>query len=576
MKLTKAFLFPTLIAWLLWFAFSLYYGFDRLYGDSAFYLFDVINELKFSIAHQRPAGYLIEFIPLILAKNNASMEQIILWFSLNESIVLISISVLGSVLVKDVRMGLAIMLPFFLGDRYNYFNPVSELLLAAPLFVLFFGLLFSKGEEKWVQLLFLPFVVFVVYSHPLYYILLPLVYGLIILLKKVPLKWNVIHGLFIIITLLVRYFTTDEYDKKQLEVEHQLGFSEIANHFLNSGSTLSLLQAFAGLMLMLLLSIFIIFKHEKKIISIYSIGVFGALVGVVIYKYSALFPDTMEPFERYLFPASIFVSLLFYFSSFHMNKWAPWFIGLVIVYQSLQLFSYGKKVKDRNFQLGSLIEYGQQHHYSKVTVKYHNFNPTRLGHDWIMTNESLLLSRIVGNKKNVQVSVHESVEGSILNEMLPNQFVYFPWWCLNVNTLNPEYFNVYAQPLKTVNTFVDTLDIKKIDFSKFNVELLSTNFKSDKSNIRVKINLVNNGQVPLYSGLEKNEFHLSYDWRKNGEIVEVGGSVPLLADLLPGSLKQLILLNTPTEAGLYDLAFYFEINENERIFVDVSKSIQVE
>ncbi len=576
MKLTKGFLFPTLIAWLLWVAFSLYYGFDRLYGDSAFYLFDVINELKFSIAHERPAGYLIEFIPLLLAKNNVSMEQIILWFSLNESIVLVSFSILGSVLVKDTRLGLAIMLPFFLGDRFNYFNPVSELLLATPVFILFFGLLFVNGEKRWVQLLFLPVVVFIVYSHPLYYILLPLAYVLIVLLKKVPIKWNVIHGFFIIITLLVRYFTTDEYDKKQLEVEHQASLSEIANHFFNSSSTWSLLQVFVGLLLILLLSVFILFKYEKKLIAIYSIGVFCSLVGLVIYKYSHLFPDTMEPFERYLFPVSIFVSLLFYVSSFHMNKWAAVLVGAVIVYQSVQLFNYGQKVKDRNFQLCSLIEYGQQHHYSKLTVKYQNFNPSRLGHDWIMTTESLLLSRIVGNKKNVQVSVYESVDGSVLNSMLANQFVYFPWWCMNVNTLNPEYYNVYEQPLRLVNSSSDSATLLKIDSSQIKVELFSDCFDSGKRNVKVKASLINKGPAVLYSGSDGNGARLEYFWMQNSKEIVLAGSVPLLADLLPGSLKQIILLDTPPMRGIYDLAFYFEINENERVFVDVSKSIRVE
>jgi len=564
MKGSNAFLIPCILAWVLWLAFSLFFGFDRLYGDAAFYLFDVINDLRFSIAHHRPAGYLIEFIPLWLAKNNAPMEQIILWFSLNESLVLISFSMVAGVLMKDFRLSLAVMLPFFLGDRYNYFNPVSELLLATPVFILIFGCLYLKGDKLWVQLLFLPITVFVVYSHPLYYILLPLSYGLIFLLKKVPTKWNIVHAFFIVGTILLRYFTIDEYDLMQFEADYKTGFSEILNHFSNNTESLKLLMVFAGLLIVVVLSLTILFKRENKIIGLYASTVFFALIGLVIYKYSHLFPDTMEPFERYLFPASIFVSLLFYVSSFHPFKYWPSILTLIIVFQAIHLFNYGKKVQSRNYQLASLIEYGQQHHYSKVIVKYFNFNPTRLGHDWIMTSESLLLSKMIGNKKNVQVAVYESYDAELLKSIKEDQFIYFPWWSINTNTMNPEYFNMYPQALTNVNANTDSFDLTSIDSSLFEVKLESEEFSADEKNRKEKLMLMNKSAQTIFSGLETDAIQIEYKWVRKGVEMKLGGKVALLADLKPGTLKQLIIVDTPKEAGTYDLAFYFVFNEKER------------
>jgi hypothetical protein len=160
--------------------------------------------------------------------------------------------------------------------------------------------------------------------------------------------------------------------------------------------------------------------------------------------------------------------------------------------------------------------------------------------------------------------------------MLANQFVYFPWWCMNVNTLNPEYFNVYEQPLRVINTSIDSTLLSSIDSCRVSVELLSTRFSSGKKKVHSRVKLNNVGRLTINSGLDNNSALLEYNWMQNGNLVQPGGSVPLLADLLPGSLKQIILLDIPPDAGSYDLAFYIVINGNEKVMVDLVKSINVD
>jgi hypothetical protein len=577
MKPNRGYFIAFILSAGIWFYFSYIFRFDRLYGDAAAYLFNIINELKFSIAHQRPAGYLIEFIPLILARSNASMESIIAWMSFNESIVLILFSFTAVFLMKDVKLGLAVLLPFFLGDRYNYFNPVSELILAAPVLILSIGCLDKYGTRIWANLLFLPMIIFLIFSHPLYNLLLPVSYLLLLLNKKMPIKWILIHTLTLILTMVYRYITLMDYDKKQLAVEHHLDIFNTIQFYLNHSNTVFLLQSFLGLIIVTLVSLYLFYKAKKKLMAIIGFLFSAGMILLILYKFSHLFPDTMEPFERYLFPVSVFSGLLFYFSTQQRDeKWIPYLLIAVFIYQSVQLFNYGKVVQNRNLQLKGLIEYAQSHNESKVIVKYSNFNPKRLGHDWIMTTESMLLSRIIGNRKLVQAAVYESFDPALRSNITPFQYVHFPWWAIDINSLNPEYFRFYPQPFSHCNTPTDSQTVAQLEGNKFKIELSPSGFKVNKKADAILAIITNNSNITVSSGLEAPSVLLGYCWRQDGNDVMFREGFPLLADLRPGKLKQLLFLDMPSKKGNYNLSFYFLINGKDRIYLNSLSDISVD
>lgn len=557
---------PALLAGIIWLYLSFFFRLDRLYGDSAFYLFNVINDLKFSIAHRRPAGYLVEFIPLFLAKRGSDMKTIIEWFSINESIVLVSVALVAYWIIRDVKIFIAVLIPFFLGDRYNYFNPVSELLLASPILILWIGMLDKFGSKNFVNILFVPFIVFFVYSHPLFNLLFPISYGILVLQRRLHIKWIILHMSFFAITAFYHFAHINNYDKQQIDVESSRGVFETLQYYFSLSELGRYLVYCIPLFVLISFSIYTFYKTDKKLLALYcsliSIGYFL----IVFYKFQSLFPETLEPFERYLFPLSVFAGLLFYYAG--ESKRINWSIAitLIIVFQTLQIVSYGKNVQTRNKQLINVIEYSQQNNLCKVVVDYFNFNPYRLGHDWIMTSESMLLSKVVGNKRTVQVSVLQSFDKDLFNRFENNQYVYFPWYSYNQNELNQDYFHFYEQGLYLLNTKAN-LDSIKLDSvsKKIEVSVPDASFKANRST-KLFVNLINQSTTTIPSLFnDSNDIVIGYSWLDSRNKVIERGSVKLLADLRPGNLKQLVSISCPNKKGEYKLSFAFLYGERRSI-----------
>jgi len=500
----------------------------------------------------------VEFIPLFLAKRGSDMKTIIEWFSFNESIVLLSVALVAYWIIRDVKIFIAILIPFFLGDRYNYFNPVSELLLASPILILWIGILDKYGSKIFVNLLFIPFIVFIIYSHPLFNLLFPISYGILVLQRRLQIKWIVLHMSVFALTAFYHFTHINSYDKQQINVENSRGVFDTIQYYFSLSEFGSFLVYCMPLIVLVFFTIYTFYKTDKKLLAVYGFLISAGYFFMVLFKFQSLFPETMEPFERYLFPLSIFASLLFYFGGEGKSfKWSI-VITLVIVFQTFQIVSYGKNVQTRNKQLINVIEYAQQNNLGKVVVDYFNFNPYRLGHDWIMTTESMLLSKIVGNKRTVQVSVLQSFDKELFNRFESNQYVYFPWFCYNQNELNQDYFHFYDQGLSLLNTKAN-LDLIKLDSvsKKIVVSVPEASFKSNRST-KLFVNLINQSTTTIPSLFnDSNDIVIGYSWLDSRNKVIERGSVKLLADLRPGNLKQLVSISCPNKKGEYKLSFAF-------------------
>src|SRR4051812_42223715 len=66
------------------FLIALVFNRERIYGDAAYYLFQLVNDKRFVIEHNRFIEPVIEFIPYLLVKYSVNLKYVILAASLNE------------------------------------------------------------------------------------------------------------------------------------------------------------------------------------------------------------------------------------------------------------------------------------------------------------------------------------------------------------------------------------------------------------------------------------------------------------------------------------------------------------
>ncbi len=563
-----------LLGFISWILLSIIFRSDRLYGDAAFYLFNCINDLKLFTAHERPVTALIQLFPLILARSNAEMITIIHAFSLNESLFTILLACIPLVFLKDFRLGVAMILPLFLGVKWNYYNPVSELILCGPIFIGAFGFLWSFPNSKFSRIGFIPLSIYLVLNHPLYYVLVPAIYILFITEKKLPLKWVFVHCLVLLFVIGYKVATADSYDQQQLLAVKALSFSDVLKLYLSWSSVSTLLVSFGAMFIILIILFYRLARLVSPVTWIYSLLLTSGLFIGVLYKFHFMFPDTYEPFERYLFPVSLLTGIFFYFASDNGNG-IRWLISTVIIIQSVFIYNYGISVQLRNDQLLNVIKYAQDHHLTKVVVSHFNFNPTRLGHNWSMIAESLLLSKANGNKHSVQVAIYESFDKNLLLSIGNDQYVHFPWWAISEKELNSEYFYLYRQPFKMANS-IDSLEYKDLKAAlSIRAGLSKQCYAKLKHSRNVQMKFENSGTEVLHSGINPNLLLIGANWFKEGKEVRFAGEVPLLADILPGSLNQYFNLNTELTKGSYDLQFYLKYKGQIIALLNVQKGIEI-
>ena len=118
-----------------WFAWR--FAPERLYSDSGYYLFHVVNEGGFHIEHGRWVLALSQLLPWLGVKLGLPLSQLIVLHSLNNVIFLMLSLVFVIGVLKDLRSGLALSAIHLVGLTHGLFCPIFELYYGVALIVVF-------------------------------------------------------------------------------------------------------------------------------------------------------------------------------------------------------------------------------------------------------------------------------------------------------------------------------------------------------------------------------------------------------------------------------------------------------
>ena len=113
------------------------YADERLYADSGYYLFRVVNESSFHIEHGRWVLALAQALPLVGVKLGLPMGAVIHLHSLANVVFLMLSMIYALVLLKDRRTALLLAMAQVIGLAHGLFCPVFELYYGVALVLLF-------------------------------------------------------------------------------------------------------------------------------------------------------------------------------------------------------------------------------------------------------------------------------------------------------------------------------------------------------------------------------------------------------------------------------------------------------
>lgn len=557
------------------FVFSIVFANERIYGDSADYLFKIIHHGDFFIAHNRPASVFVEWLPLLMVKLKLPLSYILYGFSIAEFAYFFTWYIVFSRVLKAPPYAIGIVLAYTFGLRWNYFNPVSELITAFP-FVFLLAWLWNNTPKNIVAwyTLSLAVAMFVFLSHPLYLLLLPALFGYFYL-NNLKERRFIFLGIGILVLAAINYKLLAGYNKMSLEMaQYKLAPADIIKKFFSIATIIDLVKSYAGIMLLLGIVVYSLIKEKKFIRLILAVGFVIGFFGLVSYKYGGYYPDTFEPFERYLFIIPLFICLLAVPYLLQTGKKVRLGLVVLLVWHLFYLGKYGMHIKHRYAVLNNAISNAGQFASNKVYIRAENYycimgSARERGHDWVMPTESLLLTSAKGPTNAKQVFVKDILGPEFYAITANDNYMYnYVGWLGNIGDLNPAYMQMKAVPWVEANT--DSLQ-PGFDFSKITVKTYGEISIKAGQTKKVDLTITNTGNVPLYSGMKLQRRGIGYRW-VSISTDEVGGYLtPLMCDVL-STVKQEVVITGPSAPGEYNLQIGYKA-EKPDTFIPFKSSI---
>jgi hypothetical protein len=535
----------------------------RLYGDSADYLVRMIQYDSFFIAHERPASIFIEWLPMLLIWMSIPMKMVILSLSMAEWLWFFACFMAFRFFFKSNIHAIALVLIYLFGIRWNYFNPVSELILAFPIFLLL-QLILSKAESySNTRLLILAsfIVAFLVFSHPLYAAAI----GFLLVWKWIESGYDrkiIWLSLSFAVIVAIRYFTLDSYDKNPLnKLVEEVSLQETIDKFTFLPHVKDLLKSYFGLILSLLIGIWILAKRKQYLLIALLLAFVFGYVALVIQKFGFLYPETYEPFERYLFILPLVVLTVLIPQLKQLNGMQIAILRLCLIVHFITLVNYSFEVQERYSIFNNAISNSYQFDECKVAYRKENYHLEFVsnrdnGHDWIQTSESLLLSSMRGRDSTKQVFIKEILPDDFYTNAGLDQFLIYPTgWTISSDTINDYYFNLPHSKWKIANTdSVQEFTLEEMKKVLFTTDDLSFGSYAKGTKVQIQIRLENKLGRPIFSGVRNGKSGISYKWYNPKTGAFLGGlfTSQLMADFYT-TLNQKMMVVMPDEKGEYVL-----------------------
>lgn len=546
---------------LVWVGIALVFFPFRLYGDVSHYLMVMINEEGFFITHSRPASVLLEWLPLLLIKLNRPMAQVILGITLAEIIYLSTIT--GFFLWrKKPQLAFFMLFALLIGIRWNFFNPVSELVLAAPM-VFFLPDLFQqiwKASNPWYAYLALVLLtLFLVFSHPLLMAILALQAAYSGISQHTNARWYACLML-ILVSFVVRWWYMDAYEKAPLQhLSERESWEAILKKFATPEYCFDLAKAYAGVFF--LFCVILLFSDVKRLLlfRVFVIGFVLSWLIIVLRQYSFLYPQTFEPFERYMFIIPLGLCLLASQVSFKINHRLIAGFILVIIFHSSTLLRYAQFVKNRYQFLDHALLNIKHTKERKVYIRKANYYPSEelpriYGHDWILGNESLVRSAMDGPTQTCQVFIKELLDEQHLQRLKGTDFLAYYQDGEDLSKLNPVYFILPSDSWVEANSDGSQMRLSQIKPGEIvgkwdDVEAIQINHER-----MATVEILNNSGYLFHSGLLDEKLWITMEWvdSQGKNVPDLDVRNPLMIDLYQ-YLRQRILIRYPIEKGSYQV-----------------------
>lgn len=391
--------------------FAIHFADERLYADSGYYLFHVVNEGGFHIEHGRWVLALSQALPWAGVKLGLPLGTVIQLHSLANVAFLVLAMAYSLIVLRDQRTAVIIAAAQVIGLAHGLFCPIFELYYGVGLVLLFHATATNDRLNGWNQLLLCGLLFLgALSSHPMAW---PLLLGSILLLEPRQRRPLLITLLGLTIAFaLVRGLTMSVYESAQLSFLQRLAFPSLVVRLFAPSTLLThgqrVLQHYPDVLLLALFSVAALWSSDRRRVAlIFLVGLLGFYVATGLYL-----PDPMH--DRYReqvdFAFAAWTLLIILGSVWSLSRWRPALLIALLVYvgcRMVHVHSIAPYYQARTRWHLDLIAQAHAHGLRKAIIP----SPTlafgtadeRVAPYWSTGLETLLLSAKDGAEQTVSV-----------------------------------------------------------------------------------------------------------------------------------------------------------------------------
>lgn len=415
---------------------------ERLYADSGYYIFKVINNENFWVEHNRYILILSQLFPLIAIKIGLGLKAVLYTYSVGHVLFFYCIFLISRYFYNDKNAGLLLILIQTLGIMSGFFVPMFELYYSTALLILFTSILYNSNIRKnFIILVILAF--FILTAHLYSFVL----FMLVLVLHAEEFKFKHIKLYLFFLLMMIGLFILKKYTASEYEQAKTNDFINTLKNGVYDFDYIKSLSAFIWEYYKELLIIEIItlgiLLFSKEFIKSFLIGLafIGTLAMINISGYG--FEHTRYQ-EQVYFPLSFVAAYPFLFyviknKNIFFKIIFSFVIFIIIIFRINGITTDSKYFSGRVQEMESLIEKARQNGGCKFIV---DESTLKFESNWSYPIETMLLSSS-NNKNSITICTKEDID---FNQnritVTSTKYLFRKWDIYYIKSLNENYFKL--------------------------------------------------------------------------------------------------------------------------------------
>jgi len=425
-------------------AFSALYSFERLYADSGYYFFQLINKQAFHVEHGRLVLFLSQSLTWIGLQLHFPLKLLVLIYSLTSVLFHFSLTYIAYKYFKNYHAAIVLCLLQFVGIVEAHFTPQFELFYGLSLLVFSYAYVkhFNSAFNWKHGLVVMLLLVFVFTSHPMAVLCFVVLYSSLLRDYKSYKKWLLYITLSLGLYVIIKKTFPSEYEKAKFdELLRLVSIGEYQKIFSFSYffKWLKFMVAnYLDVLILLGLGIYVGLK-EKKFLEV-TVVLLSFLL-IVFLNCINLNPEEINRYIEQMYAPAVFVVLVL-FLYFKLNSWTYILILLITAYRILLTIDTVSMHEKRNMVMFDLLKKTEQVKQQKFVVKDSLIEDHKEIANWSYGIESMVMSSAKLNSTKQLCLEQDFLFNDNNKKLKPNEFLFRKWEIWDNTDLNQNYYTL--------------------------------------------------------------------------------------------------------------------------------------